>query len=361
MAEATQENLQDRNGRVGGSVETSHHPRTDPQRDDTSYYGIPPLKPPHWIWTIWVYFWIGGIGAGAHLVSTVAQLLGYKDKALFRSAHYTVLASMLISPILLIWDLGRPERFLNMLRILKLRSPMSLGSWALFVFGNLGGLIATSQAAHDGLFGRNLLSRTIIKAVPERITAVVALPFALFVGAYGGVLIAATSIPMWARNWFLMGPTFLASAVSTGLSWLSLVLHLGEWGEKRTHEALQRAERIVLLIEAGLVAGSLIKMGQWGKPLRSKKLAPLFFGGTIFGGILTPLALLFFGRETRGKSLLTSTLVLLGGLALRYVMVEGGKMSARDPEAYFSFARGENVPAGGRDLGTNPPPSQEEG
>ncbi len=343
MAEATQENLQDRNGRVGGSVETSHHPRTDPQRDDRWYYDIPPLKAPHWIWSIWVYFWIGGIGAGAHLVSTVAQLLGYEDKALFRSAHYTVLASMLISPILLIWDLGRPERFLNMLRVLKLRSPMSLGSWALFVFGNLGGLIATSQAAHDGLFGRNLFSRTIIKAIPERIAAVVALPFALFVGAYGGILIAATSIPIWARNWLLMGPTFLASAISTGISWVSLVLHLGKWGEERTLEALQRAERVILLIESALMAGSLIKMGRWGRPLYSKKLAPLFFGGTVLGGILTPLALLS-GKETRSKSLLSSVLVLIGGFAFRYVLVDAGRRSADDPEAYFTFAKKENVP-----------------
>jgi hypothetical protein len=171
------------------------------------------------------------------------------------------------------------------------------------------------------------------------------------------VLIAATSIPMWARNWFLMGPTFLASAVSTGLSWVSFVLHLGGWGEKRTLEALQRAERIILLIEAGLMAASLIRMGRWGKPLRTKKLAPLFFGGTILGGILTPLALLS-GKETRPKGLLSSVLVLLGGLAFRYAMVDGGRMSARDPEAYFTFAQGENVPAGGRDLGVHPPPSQ---
>src|SRR5215217_5739570 len=343
MTDATrEESLQSRDGQVQG-VETSHHPRTDPEREDKGYYGIPPLKAPHWIWSIWVYFWIGGIGAGAHLVSTIAQLLGHEDKALFRTAHYTVLASMVLSPILLIWDLGRPERFLNMLRILKLRSPMSLGSWALFGFGNLGGLIAVSQAAHDGLFGRNFLSRTITKAIPERIAAVVALPFALFVGAYGGILIAATSVPMWARNWFLMGPTFLASGISTGLSWLSLILNLGEWGEKRTHEALQRAERIVLLIEAGLIAGSLVKMGRWGKPLLTKKFAPLFFGGTILGGIFTPLVLLS-GKETRAKGLLSSALVLLGGLAFRYVMVEAGKMSAEDPEAYFTFAKQENVP-----------------
>jgi formate-dependent nitrite reductase membrane component NrfD len=343
MSEATQESLQDRDGRADRRVETSHHPKTDPERNDKGYYGIPPLKPAHWRWQIWLYFWVGGIGAGVHLVSTIARLLGYEDKALFRTAHYTVLVSMIISPILLIWDLGRPERFYNMLRVLKLRSAMSLGSWALFMFGNLGGFIATSQAARDGLLGRNFLSRILVKMIPERVLSVVTLPFALFVGAYGGILIAMTSVPMWARNWMLMGPTFLASAVSTGLSWLSLVLHLGDWGEERTTSALRRAERIVIVIEAGLIAASLAKMGRWGKPLYSKKFGPFFLGGTILGGIVAPLALLS-GKETRSKSLVSSALVLLGGLAFRYAMTMGGRMSAQDPEAYFTFAKKENVP-----------------
>ena len=343
MADTTQESLKDRDGHVSGGVETSHHPKTDPQRDDKGYYGIPPIKKAHWTWEIFVYFWIGGIGAGAHLASVVGQLLGWKDKAFFRASRYTVLLTMILSPILLISDLGRPERFYNMLRILKLRSPMSLGSWSLFLFGSLGGLVAASQAARDGLLGRNFLSRTLVKAIPAPLLTVVVLPFALFVGAYGGILIAATSVPMWARNWLLMGPTFLASGISTGLSWLSFILHLGKWGEKRTLEALRRAERMVLLIEAGLMAGSLVKMGRWGKPLRSKKLAPLFFGGTIFGGIMVPFALLS-GKESRSKGLLSSALVLLGGLAFRYVMVDGGRMSADDPEAYFTFAKKEHVP-----------------
>jgi formate-dependent nitrite reductase membrane component NrfD len=343
MAEATQENLRDRNGQVDRGVETSHHPKTDPRRDDTNYYGIPPLKPAHWTWEIYTYFWVGGIGAGVHLVSTIARLLGYEDKALFRTGRYTLLVCMIISPILLIMDLGRPERFLNMLRILKLRSPMSLGSWALSVLGTFSGLLATSQAAQDGLLGRGMLPRLIKTLVPERLLSVLALPFALFVGAYGGILIAATSIPIWARNWLLMGPTFLASAISTGLSWLSLVLHLGKWGEERTLEALRRAERVILLVESALMAGSLIKMGRWGRPLYSKKLAPLFFGGTILGGIAAPLALLS-GKETRPKSLLSSVLVLIGGFAFRYVLVDAGRSSAQDPEAYFTFAKKENVP-----------------
>ncbi|HKH77068.1 MAG TPA: NrfD/PsrC family molybdoenzyme membrane anchor subunit, partial [Rubrobacteraceae bacterium] len=118
MSEATRESLPRRNGRTDGRPETSHHPETDPKREDKNYYGIPPIKPAHWTWQIPIYFWLGGIGAGMHLFATVAQLLGHEDKALFRASRYGVLVTMILSPILLIWDLGRPERFYNMMRIL---------------------------------------------------------------------------------------------------------------------------------------------------------------------------------------------------------------------------------------------------
>ncbi len=343
MTDTTQQDFQTRNGRANGRPETSHHPRTDPEREGRDYYGIPPIKEHTWTWEVPVYFWLGGIGAGSQLISTVAQLLGWKDKAFFRATRYTVLVTMILSPILLIMDLGRPERFLNMLRILKLRSPMSTGSWALSIFGGLSGLIATAQAAEDGLLGRdNVLVRLVKTFVPDRLLSVVALPVGLYVGLYSGILLAATSVPMWARNFLLMGPTFLSSGLSTALSAISFVLHLGDWGERRTLEALRRAERITLVIEAALIAASLLRMGRWGKPLYSKQLAPLF-SGAIVGGVLAPFALLS-GRETRGKSLLTSMLVLLGGLALRFAMIEGGRLSARDPQATFTFASGENAP-----------------
>src|SRR4028119_482810 len=146
MSEATRESVQ----RSNGKVETSHHPETDPKRKDKHYYGIPPIKHAHWTWQIPVYFWIGGIGAGTQLFSTVAQLLGHEDAALKRASRYTVLVTMILSPIFLIWDLGRPERFYNMMRILKLRSPMSTQSWSLLTFGNLGGPPAARQPAEDG-------------------------------------------------------------------------------------------------------------------------------------------------------------------------------------------------------------------
>jgi formate-dependent nitrite reductase membrane component NrfD len=325
-------------------VETSHHPRTDPEREGRDYYGIPPIKEHTWTWEVPVYFWLGGIGAGTHLISTLAQLLGWKDLAFFRTARYTVLVTMILSPILLIMDLGRPERFYNMLRIVKLRSPMSTGSWALTIFGGLSGLIAAAQAARDGLLGRdNILVRLVKTFIPDRLLSVVALPVGLYVGLYSGILISATSVPMWARNFLLMGPTFLSSGLSTGLSAISFILHLGDWGERKTLEALRRTERVALVIEGALLAASLIRMGRWGKPFFSKKLAPLFLGGAIVGGILAPLALLS-GRESRSRGLLASVLALLGGLALRFAMIEGGRLSARDPQATFTFAKGENLP-----------------
>src|SRR5215210_5391335 len=343
MSEATRESLQRRDGRTGGRPETSHHPETDPERKDKHYYGIPPIKHAHWTWQIPVYFWIGGIGAGTHLFSTVAQLLGHEDEAMKRASRYTVLVTMILSPIMLIWDLGRPERFYNMMRILKLRSPMSTQSWSLLIFGNFAGLIAARQAAEDGLLGRNFLSRLLMRLIPARLLAVIALPFGLFVGFNTGNLISATSVPIWARNWMLMAPTFLTSGLSTALSLLSLILRLGRAGKPKTLHALHRAEKTTLLLEAGLIAASLARMSRWGKPLFSKKLAPLFVGGTLLGGIAAPFALLS-GEESREKSMLASVLGLLGGLAFRFSLVLAGRMSAADPEAYFTFASGENAP-----------------
>jgi formate-dependent nitrite reductase membrane component NrfD len=339
MTDVTQESRQQQNGKV----ETSHHPETDPRRQDKNYYGIPPIKKAHWTWQIPIYFWIGGIAAGVQLLTTLAEVLGHRDRALTRVGRYTALVTMILSPILLIWDLGRPERFYNMMRVWKLRSPMSNQSWSLVVYGNLSGLVAARQAAEDGLLGRNFLSRLLIKAIPARLLGVLALPVALFVGSNTGTLLSATSVPMWARNWALMGPTFLASGVSTALSYLSLVLHLGRWGEEKTLHVLRRAERLVLLVETALVAASLLRMGRWGKPLFSKEIAPLFVGGTLLAGIAAPFALLF-GEESRNKSILASVLVLLGGLSFRFAMVLGGRESADDPEAYFTFAKKENAP-----------------
>jgi formate-dependent nitrite reductase membrane component NrfD len=106
---------------------------------------------------------------------------------------------------------------------------------------------------------------------------------------------------------------------------------------------LHRAEKAIIVIEAGLMAASLARMSRWSKPLFSREVAPLFVGGTLLGGLVAPMALLF-GKETRKKSLLASILVLAGGLAFRFAIIKGGRIGADDPEAYFTFASGESAP-----------------
>ena len=84
-------------------------------------------------------------------------------------------------------------------------------------------------------------------------------------------------------------------------------------------------------------------MGPWGKPLRTGKIGAWFIGGTVIGGLLAPFALLQ-GRESRGRSLLASVLVLAGGYILRRTIIDAGSLSARDPQATLTFAQQENLP-----------------
>ena len=100
---------------------------TDAARD--SYYGRPILKAPVWTWEIPAYFFFGGMAGAAAPFALLSELRG--DEALARRAWLVALAGAAASPPLLIADLGRPERFHRMLRVIKPTSPMSVGSWVL--------------------------------------------------------------------------------------------------------------------------------------------------------------------------------------------------------------------------------------
>src|SRR5690606_31944144 len=97
--------------------------------DGSSYYGRPVLKEPVWTWEIPAYFFLGGTAGAANALSLGARLTGNRELADRLSLVAT--AGLAASPVLLVSDLGRPERFLNMLRVFKVTSPMSVGSWAI--------------------------------------------------------------------------------------------------------------------------------------------------------------------------------------------------------------------------------------
>jgi formate-dependent nitrite reductase membrane component NrfD len=308
----------------------------------TTYYGIPLLKKAHWSWQIVTYFFLGGFAGGAYLVSSLADLLGLKqDAQLIRSGRYLSFAAILLSPILLIWDLGRPERFLHMLRVLKLRSVMSIGTWAITIFGSICGLTTAHQMANDGLLNWMPPLARLLKAVPIKAFEATGSFFGLIVASYTGVLLSSTAVPVWGRAKHILGPLFLTSGLSTALAGLSLILSLGRPHEE-TLERLDRAEMIAMGTELSLITSLIPTLGPLAKPLFKGKTGTLFTAGTIGGGIVLPLltkfALRLIGRASAPKVTIgTSILVLIGGFILRYVWIVAGRASADDPRATHTY------------------------
>src|SRR3712207_3928197 len=199
---------------------------------------------PVWTWEVPIYFWLGGMAAGASFVALACDLAGDEDAA--RVARKVALGAVIPSPPLLIMDLGRPLRFLNMLRVFKPRSPMSMGVWCLVAFSNLG-----AGAVAADVVGRRRVARAL-----GAVNAVVG----GYLGSYTGVLLAATAVPVWARSRLLLGPIFVATATATGASACRLALAATGLPEGHpTRGALGVVERGAMSAELLL---SLVKIGR---------------------------------------------------------------------------------------------------
>jgi len=154
---------------------------TVPRAELTSYYGRPVLKPPVWTPEIPIYFFTGGIAGASSVLSLVARIAG--NEPLARRSLYIGAAADVVSPALLISDLGRPERFLNMFRVFKVTSPMSVGSWVLLVSGGASGTAALLEAT-----GR----LKPVKYAAELVSALFGPPLAV----YTANLISNTAVPV---------------------------------------------------------------------------------------------------------------------------------------------------------------------
>jgi hypothetical protein len=182
---------------------------------EKGYYELPMFKEPSWTWEIPLYFFIGGAAGTASVIAGVAQLAGASRK-LVRDARRISLAGAMLSPALLISDLGRPARFLAMLRVFKPQSPMSVGVWILMGFS------AGTAAANAGAWiGERSLFPPIARLL-ERIGDVTALTFGLPFASYTGVLIGATVIPAWNSNASLLPAHFLASGLGASVGLLEM-------------------------------------------------------------------------------------------------------------------------------------------
>lgn len=338
----------------------------------------PPVKPATWEWYVPAYFWLGGISAGSFMTAAAEDLAGGRDRRVVRAARYLSFGAILAGTGCLIADLGRPERFHHMLRIVRPTSAMSLGSWGLTAFGGCTGVAALLQGAEDGLFGDGRLSR-MSRGRAGRALHALGLPLAVFVGGYTGVLLASTSTPSWARRTTVLGPLFLASAFSSGLAAVSIAAEAAGGASEAALKRLSRAEAAALAAELALA--SLGEARVRDLPSRRDPTERAALAAYLAAGVALPLALSLArlalrrrperaahspdrarsvperagsmpertprGSEGRspGLELLGAGLALAGSLALRYLVTRQGERSAGTPGDTWAFASDKPYPA----------------
>ena len=293
-----------------------------------------PLQVSEWPWYyVAVYFFLGGIAAGAYLIAAIADVFGdsKEDAPLIKIGHYLAVILIIICPLLLIADLGRPERFWRMLTQFKWDSPVSLGSWGLLLFGLFAGLSAVIWMAEDGFFEKgplkslNFIGQELHR-LPRRLIARVGALFGIFVAGYTGVLLSSTTNPFWSSNQFL-GITFLTSALSTAIAVVSILLIWRGHGKLIALHNFRNLWLIVLGFEVFLVAWEVLHHEE-GALLLTGQFLFTFVIAVAVVGVLIPLILLAMnvGKPMSNSMLiLIAVLVLIGGFFFRYSVLVAGQ------------------------------------
>ncbi|HEY6042053.1 MAG TPA: NrfD/PsrC family molybdoenzyme membrane anchor subunit [Anaerolineae bacterium] len=311
----------------------------------------PETQSPGWEWYyIGLYFFVGGVSAGAFFIGSLTELFGGgRYRTISRIAYYIAFPLILLTPPLLIGDLGQPGRFLSLFwyndgatPYLNTQSPLSIGSWALWVFAFFAGLAFVDNLIADGVAARffgipgvktlaTLFGQAYTRG-PRKVYAVIGSAAGFFIAGYTGVLLNLTARPFWAATDPWMGALFIASATSTGAAAIYLVMALWKISAGGEYEELEQFDRIAKVLEIVLIVVLIIAAGQYAAPLMSGTYALLFWGGTVLLGILIPLALNFYSSLRSGRKMssamvmLMALFVLLGGALLRIAVVQAGQV-----------------------------------
>ncbi len=269
------------------------------------YYGRPVLKAPQWGTSVVAYLFLGGVTGGLGIIAALADPKDESGRKLRKTARYTALAVAAANPAILISHLGRPERFLHMLRTFKPGSPMSLGVWGLLAYSATA---AATTVLEDG-----------------RLTVLQALLGAYLTG-YTGVLLSATAVPLWSAGKVHVPAASVCSSVASACALASAISCL-----TGNSEALRKLERFELVATAGEVA-VLVHFSLTGGPRV----------GRFASRVAAPLALALVGnlvhvpkKHERLRTLLTSALTMTAGYLFRKALIAEGIASTKDPGAGF--------------------------
>lgn len=291
-----------------------------------TYHGLPILKSP--VWKAWIptYFFTGGVAGASAVLGAVAQLGGGRALApIVTPARWIAVAGLATSAGLLIADLGRPARFLYMLRVFRPTSPMNVGTWIVSGTGAFAG-----AAAMLPLVGARRLANA---------AALASGALGLGLATYTGVLVANTAVPAWQHGRRALPLLFPASAITGAASVLDLMPGLGA-RPRRAIRIFGILGRVAELAAGGLYAHELHARGEVvGRVLGSGRSGALWRASELL--TLASLACSIFGGRSREARIAGGVLGIAGSLATRFAVAEAGKASARDPRATFEPQRRE--------------------
>ncbi|MHB8246898.1 MAG: NrfD/PsrC family molybdoenzyme membrane anchor subunit [Acidimicrobiales bacterium] len=297
-----------------------------PKAEPRSYYGQPILKPPVWEpLEIAGYFFLGGLAGGSSILAAVLDSHGEPEAA--RRLKLGAVGAIALSAAALVRDLGRPARALNMLRVMKPTSPMSVGSWLLFAYGPLAGVAATSAATgrtdRIGRIGRM-----------GRVATGGAAVLGAGVASYTSVLIADTAVPAWHEAYRELPFVFVSSAAAaaSGLALLTAPTSALSTATARRLGTLGAATELcasqVMTRRAGILEETF-RTGRAGLLLRVAEIS------TLAGGL--GAAVLASRNRAAGR---VSGALLMGGSALtRFGLFHAGVQSTADPRYVVGLQR----------------------
>lgn len=309
-------------------IPTEPPSRAGPSQEPPSYYGIPVVQEPVWVWSIAAYFYIGGVAGAASMLGLAADVAGRGQlEALARRCHWVGTVGDAIGGALLIHDLGRPERFLNMLRVFRPTSPMSMGSW----------ILAGSGAANGAAV---LLShrRGVLGAV-GRVAGAVGGVLGAGLAGYTAVLCSNTAVPIWQHTHRTLPLLFMGSAMGTCGAFLQLLPH--RRSERGVLRAVTLGGTVAQLAGSVAVETEASRSPEAARPLKRGLSGALWRTSQVC--TVASLALQLWPGRARGKDRwkdrVANVLLTAGGLAMRFAIHEAGKASANDPIATFRSQR----------------------
>jgi hypothetical protein len=286
-----------------------------PRAQFRSYYGRPIVRPAPWTHDIASYLFTGGLAAGSAMLAAGGQVTG--RPALRRAGRVTALGAVAASGYFLVADLGRPERFINMLRVAKPTSPMSMGTWIFSAFSAAAGAAAVAEAAP--LFPSRFLRRVLppVGAAAGLGAAVVAPGLA----TYTAVLLADTATPSWHAAYPELPFVFAGSALASGAG-IGLIADPAP--PARRLAVLGAAMELYGAHRVETTKGLLSEPYTTGRPGRLLRAGRALTAAGVAGAVL--------GRGNRVVSALSGLSLLTASALTRFGIFEGGMASARDPK-----------------------------